>query len=540
MDVSCYELICGAGLEPILQGGRGRASGFIMRMMAENKLKHTGQYKKPTTPLSDKSKMNAPVPFEYNKLANGAQSGTNKRAYGASPFIQKYFKDGTVPFTKGNTAKETEAQKKAREEEFGKAQKRVERATPPNPEQMAKVSSVPPPPPKSVEPEPEPEPEVKEELLSEGVKENSIWATYGAFYEGFIKAHLKALKAEFYSDSNWNILHRNNFEWHDGFFENFMNGPEAYSLHASDMGRGGKGSKELYKQFLMKFLGYKVEEIKEFLYGDVFVGTLQNKGRKDSFWWYKDRTATGNADYKKRKDEVYEKMRMFGLSLNLRLIGEKNGAIESHDNVEFDFYNGEAWSKKVGSRLLYMTDYKTEEGLESAVDISYMFYRNYSGLGNHKQFTQSVSKKGDKWVLGGSAKIVMEEAFKDKVYQKAIDEQKEVIAESDETWNILEPENPPDREAYAVLEKESAKIKEMTDKVVKTNSKDVYKNREANIRGFLAKETTMTLAKLTEELRKIGDVGADGKALSRGTLSPIVAKIRKEMKGSGEVQMCGV
>jgi hypothetical protein len=98
IDSKCYDLIAGAGLEPILQGGRGRASGFIMRMMAENKLKHKGDYKNPTSPLDPNSEMNAPVAFDYRKLANRSQKGKSKSKYGASPFIIKHFANQPVPF----------------------------------------------------------------------------------------------------------------------------------------------------------------------------------------------------------------------------------------------------------------------------------------------------------------------------------------------------------------------------------------------------------------------------------------------------------
>jgi hypothetical protein len=82
-----------AELEAQLKGGRGRASGFIMRMMAENKLKHKGQYKNPTKPLAPESTMNKPVAFDLDRLANESQrpGGTNKKDYGASPFIMKHF-----------------------------------------------------------------------------------------------------------------------------------------------------------------------------------------------------------------------------------------------------------------------------------------------------------------------------------------------------------------------------------------------------------------------------------------------------------------
>lgn len=165
VDAKCYECIAGAGLEPILdkhyinsktsftlakefpkdvlhsfqqdpsvppsmkeklgiaiglKGGRGQASGFIMRMMAENKKKHQGQYKNPSN-NDYGSKMSSFVPFDYKKLANADQSGTNETDYGASPFIMKHFgSPESVPFvpkaqrTEPTVEGETEEQKAAR------------------------------------------------------------------------------------------------------------------------------------------------------------------------------------------------------------------------------------------------------------------------------------------------------------------------------------------------------------------------------------------------------------------------------------------
>jgi hypothetical protein len=99
MDSSLIELLNGAGLSD-LTGGRGAPHFFIARMMAENKKKHKGQYRYSTT-LPYGSKMNAPVVFEYKKLANQEQTpiGENPREYGASPFITKHFgTDKAVPF----------------------------------------------------------------------------------------------------------------------------------------------------------------------------------------------------------------------------------------------------------------------------------------------------------------------------------------------------------------------------------------------------------------------------------------------------------
>lgn len=143
IDSKCYEAIAGAGLEPILQGGRGQASGFIMRMMAENKLKHKGQYKNPST-NDYGSKMNQFRAFDIKRLANRDQKGVNTSDYGASPFIIKHFgSPEAVPFIPkaeryGEENKviegETEEQKAARlqkkaEELAEKAKELLEAAT---------------------------------------------------------------------------------------------------------------------------------------------------------------------------------------------------------------------------------------------------------------------------------------------------------------------------------------------------------------------------------------------------------------------------
>jgi hypothetical protein len=86
IDDLCDELIEDAGLT----GGRGQASGFIMRMMAENKKKHQGQYKNPSD-NNYGSTMNSFRSFDYRKLANRDQNGRNQSDYGASPFIIKHF-----------------------------------------------------------------------------------------------------------------------------------------------------------------------------------------------------------------------------------------------------------------------------------------------------------------------------------------------------------------------------------------------------------------------------------------------------------------
>jgi hypothetical protein len=85
--------------------GASKASGFIQRMMAENALKHKGQYRNPSKPLASGSTMNKPVAFKYSRLANAGQGGTNEDDYGASPFIQKHFSGKPVPFNRKRQSK---------------------------------------------------------------------------------------------------------------------------------------------------------------------------------------------------------------------------------------------------------------------------------------------------------------------------------------------------------------------------------------------------------------------------------------------------
>lgn len=137
VDTKCYEAIAGAGLEPILSGGRGQASGFIMRMMAENKKKHNGQYRNPSD-NNYGSTMKQFRPFNYKALANREQNGRNTSDYGASPFIIKHFgSPQAVPFIpkaqrgseehrviEGETDEQKSARLKAKAEEL--TQKAVE------------------------------------------------------------------------------------------------------------------------------------------------------------------------------------------------------------------------------------------------------------------------------------------------------------------------------------------------------------------------------------------------------------------------------
>ena len=107
-------------------GGFSKQSGFIRRLMAENKLKHKGEYKPPTYPLAPESTMNKPAEFVLSKLSSKSQQGSNTSPYGASPFILKHFGHATTEY-------ETDRQKQARKLHFpkpmSKTPKKVESKT---------------------------------------------------------------------------------------------------------------------------------------------------------------------------------------------------------------------------------------------------------------------------------------------------------------------------------------------------------------------------------------------------------------------------
>jgi len=71
--------------------GGSKSSGFIQRLMWENKNLNRGKYDGKNVGLSPASQMNAPATFNYKSIANKRQKGTSKSEYGASPFIQKHF-----------------------------------------------------------------------------------------------------------------------------------------------------------------------------------------------------------------------------------------------------------------------------------------------------------------------------------------------------------------------------------------------------------------------------------------------------------------
>jgi hypothetical protein len=88
------------------RGGKNYKSpkaGFIGRMMGEVSLKHDGEYRKPTKPLSKESTMKSAVPFDYRKLATPDQGGDNEEGEGASSWVIEHF--GTASAKKKLAAK---------------------------------------------------------------------------------------------------------------------------------------------------------------------------------------------------------------------------------------------------------------------------------------------------------------------------------------------------------------------------------------------------------------------------------------------------
>lgn len=83
--------------------GGSKQSGFIQRMMAEVKLKHDGEYKTPTKPLSRDSTMKAPVAFDYFKMP--------KQSREKSKFIMSHFLP-TRAYNKGEREMLNEAELK--------------------------------------------------------------------------------------------------------------------------------------------------------------------------------------------------------------------------------------------------------------------------------------------------------------------------------------------------------------------------------------------------------------------------------------------
>ena len=78
-----------------LHGGRGQASGFVMRMMAENKKKHKGQYRNPST-NDYGSSMKSFRAFDLAKMET------------PSKFLKEHFSGEPVPFVSKRAEKKAE------------------------------------------------------------------------------------------------------------------------------------------------------------------------------------------------------------------------------------------------------------------------------------------------------------------------------------------------------------------------------------------------------------------------------------------------
>lgn len=528
--------------------GVSKASGFIQRMMAENKKKHSGEYKKPTDPAHKDSTMSKWIPFDYKKLANKDQGGEGSADYGASPFIQKYFKGDTVPFTRGNTAKETDKQKEARftmmAKRLAKLAKRLAKEQPENKavqeqvqeareaveEQRAEPEPVETPaellehfgnimgePPVGIEVTPKEkseeeatpaDPEVS--ILSEDVLTNRVWSPYVCFWRRFIK---KYPKVEF-SRYDWTQPFMSLTYTHGGFYYDFYRGSP---LETSNI----KGRKEMYKDFLMKWLGYKEDELYEsYLVSDKSV----------KFW----KPDVSKEESDRREEAMNDKKNLMGYSYILWLCGKlvkEKGYKISMEEADYQIYNESVseWVTKRGERIIL----KSPEG--ATTDITSLLSKNYDGRG---ALLGKEYKEGE----GG-----MDKFWKEEVYTVAEETDIDI---NDTIFSELEPEDGVDRDVMKLLvayvEKETKKRKaeeeEKMGKEEKKRSGQSGSAREENIKKILEKTPRATLPAIAEELKKLGDTGAGGKPLSAGTLSPIVKKVKESIKGleGGELRMCGV
>jgi hypothetical protein len=533
------------------------------------------------------------VPFDYKKLANKDQGGEGSADYGASPFIQKYFKNGTVPFTKGNTAKETDKQKEARltmiakrlaklakrlaveQPENKEVQKEVqeareaveekreepapvetakellehfgnvsmgeppaglevkpkvaEEATPANPapkkriklKLKKKVEEAPKNEIVSREAEPEEAQEEGLTMLSDDVLNNRIWGVYVDFWNKFIKRHKKVK----FSNYDWVEPFDSLTYTNGGFYRDFYNGAPI------DIYSGGK--KEMYKDFLKKWLGYKDNQIME-----------NYLKAEPSVKFFMPNVSKGEAD--KRETAMNDKKNLMGWSYILwkcgKLIKEHSYTIGFEDDVEFSVYNksAEDWVKKTGKRLML----KAPEGSDAKGkwDITNFLTNNYNGkdgLLGKKEYGKPTGQYG---------KLEMDDFWRDDVYGVAEEADIDI---DDNVFMELEPDDGLDRDAMKVImayiEVETKKKEAFENEVIpkpgqkpKVRSGHSGSKREENIKAILEKTPKASLAKIAEELKELGDTGAGGKALSIGTLSPIVKKVKEGLSGSGLPPMRGV
>lgn len=623
--------------------GVSKASGFIQRLMAENKKKHSGQYRNPTTPAHPDSTMKKWAVFDYKKIANKEQGGlseANNSAYGASPFIQKYFrmKRVAIPFKSGNTAKETPAQKEARGAMVGRRMARVakrlaqekpktveeaskivaeelakpdapetlaETATRPNPEEVAeelrehfgnvmgeppegievsakpeeeKVAETPTPatpkrriilkskkqpaptpePPKDevVAPEPTPEPE-ETPILSGGVLENKIWSPFVGFWMRWLKSYYR--KGAFYDKDRCEPFNQSTYQ-HLGMWRDFAqtafpadNGSDAKT--ATQRSQDGKyKKKEMYKEFLEKFLGYKEDDIAEY------------NLRDDPNWRFYGLNDVSEAEKIRREDALEAKKNTMGFAFFFWMLGKlkkEHGATIVEEEV-----------KDMGKRLV-LTNKKGISWEITSCLFDRLYYDMPSYQGGNFRGGVSVKKEGDMWVkrfprivsasdydepeedrnlvvyiksvfgvkkekelLQGSvvSAIEMNEFYEKEVYPLA----GELDVNIDETpFFELEVEDGVDRDAMKVIREyvervgkeriAREKAKEQGEKAPNARSGQSGEAREAMIKSILMKNTKATIAQIGKELLEKGDGGKGGKPLAPSTLSPIVAKVKTSL-----------
>ena len=234
-----------------------------------------------------------------------------------------------------------------------------------------------------------------------------------------------------------------------------LGGPVGYMGHFTSL--SGKGAKDLYKDFLITLLGYKESELKEWKFNELYDtnNIPQNKGRTDTFWWYKDRTKVGVDIYDKKIAEATDKMNIFGRSLVMRIAGllvEGGDTIAITPNVEYLSYDDKTrkYTNKRGDRLLIING-------DIANDITDVFIEDYVGiLGNPLPQDREVFLKDGKWTIDDDKyshkyKITQRAKEWDKMYKTAVDEYKSEVNLAD-SWVELEPTDGGDRDAYRVLE----------------------------------------------------------------------------------------
>jgi len=622
--------------------GVSKASGFIQRMMAENKKKH-GTYKKPTDPAHPDSTMKDWVPFDYKKLANKDQGGEGEADYGASPFIQKYFKNGTVPFTKGNTAKETAKQKEARLtmiakrllklakrlaqeqpkntevqeqiqeareaveekreepapvetpkellEHFGNVsmgeppaglevkpkEKSAEEATPadtvpkkrtviklkrkvvvePEPEEAPKnelVSTEP-----EAEPEPEPEPEVQNGasrflfVAPSRVSEEYV-------HRG-IDAHKRLIKKIKDMKANQPSYVLQWATWQLFNYKTFVEGAdnrgwltESHWLPPDDKHRRALGGWDYGSGKLNTWM--KPLDIPEERVNPVsFLKLL--KSLKERVIAFRDKTPDAMRD---------------GAFSRVVATAGKNGDYplypEKLSGADGKYPQGASF-KTPEIKAFYSEYWNLKEDLDRYCIISNIFVSSLERGSEEDFIKQSELLQNDvirdlDELISSLEKVQTKEAIRTRM--NALEEWSKFQLSWREKWldtrelptDVYVPHTPDEigyvinhtdeqgerssLKKYRMEKQKEADAKRPPPKAekVKVRSGQSGSVREANIKKILEKTPKASLAKIAEELKELGDTGAGGKALSIGTLSPIVKSVKAGLSGSGIPRMCGV